>query len=276
LSNDNVVVQQQSTEQQAALIARADKGTDVQTPPPAQNTSLIFGKYKSMEEAEKGYKELEKQFHSSRSATPTPAAQAPASAPAPSPAPAPAASDIGDGLTVQKPTEVQSVLKQAGIDFDALSSEYVANGKLSDANIATLEKAGFPKAVVDQYLTGVKASAQAMIAEYHAVVGGTEQFNAFKAWAGTNLSNAQLEAYNAAAKTGGETFKLTLGGLYQQYKTSTGSEPNLVGGGNASAGSVDVFNSMGELKAAINDPRYGKDRAYTLAVEQKVARSNKL
>ena len=53
-----------------------------------------------------------------------------------------------------------------------------------------------------------------------------------------------------------------------------GSEPDLLGGQLGRSG--DVFRSVQEVEAAMNDPRYLNDTAYTQDVEDKISRSDVL
>lgn len=260
----------ETPEAQAALLARADKGTEVQQPAAKPGEQLILGKYKTQADLENAYKELERKFHAQNQTKPATETQTPAK-PA-TETPDPNAAKPNDGLTVEKQTEVKSVLETAGVDFDALQKEYTADGKLSEASFEKLQKAGFPKAVVDQYLVGVKATADTIIAKAHEAVGGKETFDKMRSWAAANLSDAELSAYNDAAKSGGESYSLALAGLKARFESSVGREPNLLGGG-PNLGPVDSFGSWQEVTVAMKDARYGKDPAYTKAVQDKMGRS---
>ena len=63
--------------------------------------------------------------------------------------------------------------------------------------------------------------------------------------------------------------------LYFAYQDSSGFEPNLIGG-KLSGNSSDVFRSSQEVMAAMNDPRYLQDSAYTQDVQDKLLRSDVL
>jgi len=145
-------------------------------PAPAPAEKLYAGKYKSVEEMEAGYKALETRLGS----TPTPAPETPAS---PEATPAPEAAPVTE--------EAQSVLAQAGIDFDALSSEYLASGQLSPESLEKLNKAGFPQSVVDSYIAGAQSQAQAVVTDIYNHVGGEDNFKALLEWGGENLTEAE-------------------------------------------------------------------------------------
>ena len=50
---------------------------------------------------------------------------------------------------VERDNEIKNDLAKHNIDFDALGEEYQKNGELSKESIDKLEKAGYPKAMVD-------------------------------------------------------------------------------------------------------------------------------
>lgn len=159
--------------------------------------------------------------------------------------------------------EIDGVL-HAGIDYCPIDHAGLVPGAGRNS---------FPPQVIDMYLAGVKAQAQTVIGEAHEAVGGKETFDKMRQWAATSLNEAELKAYNSAAQGGGEQYKLALASLNAKYRAAVGNEPTLLGDASVAHGSVDVFNSQADLQAAIRDPRYGKDRAYTQPVEQKLSRS---
>ena len=63
--------------------------------------------------------------------------------------------------------------------------------------------------------------------------------------------------------------------MYFAMQQQEGYEPSLIDG-RLSNRSTDVYRSVQEVEAAMNDPRYLNDTAYTKDVEDKVSRSNVL
>jgi hypothetical protein len=173
----------------------------------------------------------------------------------------------------------EAALSVAGVDVKAFSEEFAKDGKLSQASYDALEKAGFSKAVVDTYIRGQQAAAAdssfatAEIASVMQIAGGEEGYKALGEWAVQNVPQAELEAYNAIMDKGDKaTVSMAVAGLKARMDAATGSEPRVhIGGGKAPA--ADVYRSNEEMVAAMKDPRYGKDPAYTKDVEQKVMRS---
>ena len=107
-------------------------------------------------------------------------------------------------------------------------------------------------------------------------IGGQENFQAVQSWARENLDAAELEAYNREVNSGDYyRARNALQSLYYAFQENSGYEPNLIGG-KLSANSSDVFRSSQEVMAAMNDPRYLQDPAYTQDVQDKLIRSDVL
>ena len=107
-------------------------------------------------------------------------------------------------------------------------------------------------------------------------IGGQEAFTAVQEWARDNLDQAELDAYNREVNCGDYyRARNALQSLQYAYQDNVGSEPNLIGG-KLSGNSSDVFRSSQEVMAAMNDPRYLQDSAYTQDVQDKLIRSDVL
>jgi hypothetical protein len=182
----------------------------------------------------------------------------------------------------QQATEAAVVqqLMVAGVDVKAFSDEFAKDGKLSDGSYEALAKAGFSKEVVDTYIRGQQAAAAGSefqageIASVMSIAGGEQGYKALGEWAVQNISRSELEAYNAIMDKGDKAaVSLAVTGLKARFDAANGHEPRVtIGGGKAPT--ADVFRSRNEVTAAMSDPRYGKDPAYTKDVEQKVMRSD--
>jgi hypothetical protein len=107
-------------------------------------------------------------------------------------------------------------------------------------------------------------------------IGGQENFQAVQNWARENLDAAELEAYNREVNSGDYyRARNALQSLYYAYQDNSGYEPELIGG-KLSGSSSDVFRSSQEVMAAMSDPRYLQDPAYTQDVQDKLIRSEVL
>jgi hypothetical protein len=107
-------------------------------------------------------------------------------------------------------------------------------------------------------------------------IGGQENFEAVQAWAKDSLNQDELDAYNREVNSGDYyRARNALQSLYFAYQDNMGTEPDLIGG-KLSGNSADVFRSTQEVMAAMNDPRYLNDTAYTQDVQEKLYRSDVL
>lgn len=188
------------------------------------------------------------------------------------PAPQPGLSEQTAGQASRETAE--NTLKASGLDLAALEREYTVNGQLSDASYKALADAGIGKPFVDAYIKGQEALLQATVREMTSLAGGEEQYTAMTAWAAENLPQEDIAAFNTAVSSGNKPLiKMAVSGLVSRWKEAEGSEPQLVGGRTSADGgdSRRGFRSKEEMVAAMRDPRYGKDAAYTRDVERKTA-----
>lgn len=172
--------------------------------------------------------------------------------------------------------DVAAALKDNGLDFTKFEREYIANGDLSESSYKELEKAGITKKHVEAYLRGKEALMQQTITEITDMAGGMEGYRSVIQWAADNLPEEEITAYNEAMNSGNKPLiKMAVSGLVSRYRASEGSEPELVKGRApaANSGASAGFASKEEMIAAMSDPRYGKDSAYTRVVERKTGAS---
>ena len=107
-------------------------------------------------------------------------------------------------------------------------------------------------------------------------IGGDEGLDAMADWASNHLDQDEIRAYNEEVNSGDFTrARNALQSMFFAMQQAQGQEPELMGG-KISANSGDVYRSVQEVEAAMNDPRYLHDTAYTRDVEEKVSRSNVL
>jgi len=170
-------------------------------------------------------------------------------------------------------SEISEVLGANGIDFDVLQQEYQELGGLSEDAYAALEEAGFPEAVVDQWIAGQQAISQQVQTEMFSLVGGQEQYQELVGWAADALPEAEIDAFNATMATQDPNMiRLAIQGLNARYRSE--AAPSLLQGGTGPVSTGGKFESTAELTAAMSDPRYEKDPAYRQQVSDKLARSS--
>lgn len=194
------------------------------------------------------------------------------------------AKDGDDDQNLDEDSEVFKALVDRGLDPKHYSLELEQNGSLSDDSYAQLAEAGFPRAVVDQYLAGANAAetveaagkvlAEKQIAEVKAVAGGDEGFKAIQEWAANNASQEDLQTYNDMVNSGNVAqAKAAVSWLKGMYEDANGREPNLLGG-EGRAPAAEPFRSSAQVVEAMSDPRYKSDPAYREDVAKRLAASN--
>lgn len=180
----------------------------------------------------------------------------------------PVAPNNGDLTIDQKAAEA---VTSAGLNFDQLADEFMAEGTLKDESYAALEKAGIPKPVVDEFIRLKQGEAQAIRSEVLSIAGGEESFQQMIQWAATNYQDAA--AYNAAMNSGDAAqMRMAMTALKMAYTSANGSDPKLVMG-NGSATTGDVYVSDLEMVADMQKPQYRSDPAFRREVQEKVART---
>jgi hypothetical protein len=154
--------------------------------------------------------------------------------------------------------------------LSAATEEFANDGALSDDMFDKLEKVGYPRAMVEDYIAGQTARAENYESNIKSLVGGPEAYDKMAEWARTNLDDSEREAFNEAVR--GKSAEFAVKGLYARYAAAS-KTPNLISGKSGAVGG-EVFRSKAELVSAMKDARYQKDPAYRADVEAKLKRSN--
>ena len=261
-----------SPENEEMLAALAGEGDDK----PAE---LLAGKYKSVEDLEKAYKELQAKL--SRGESLPPKAEDDNTADD---------QNGGDDEEDDKPAGdareiygdlIGGKLDDAGIDFQDMNVRWQQSGTLESGDYDQLAEAGFNRDMVDAYLSGLQYKAAQdtalSVKEVTSIkesLGGEAEYNKMIQWAGANLPPEEVEGFNQIINTQPmSAVKMAVAGLHARYTAVEGREPKLIGG-RASKGSSDKFESTAQLVEAMSDPRYSKDPAYQRKIQEKLGRSS--
>ena len=153
--------------------------------------------------------------------------------------------------------------------------EFAENGKLSDKAFVELDKAGIPREFVEAYIQGQEAISTASALEIQESIGGNANYAAMSEWAGENLADGDLQAYNAIVEKGTvEQARVAVKGMYAQFLAAGGKAPNLAQGATSGAAGAKAFGSAASMVEAMQDPRYKNDPAYREQIEKRIAVSN--
>lgn len=165
------------------------------------------------------------------------------------------------------------VLTKAGVDVAAARSELAKDGKLSDATLEALEKAGYPKALVNAYVQGQMAQVAAYETSVQGLVGGAEQYGKLIDWASANLSPGEVDAFDKAVMSGdlsAATFAVKA--VEARMGLNKARKPTRQVQGRTAA-PLSGFADQAAMMAAMNDPRYSTDPKYRKQVERRVGLS---
>jgi len=175
----------------------------------------------------------------------------------------------------ETPTTADEAVEKAGLDMGALTAEYDENEGLTDKSYEALEKAGIPKATVDQYIQGQKALVAQAQQEAYSLTDGKEGYEAMFAWAKANLSAEELGNYNTQVNSANSKVReMAIRGLHAQFSADSGDGKPLVHGNNSVTADGSGFKSRAQMIEAMQDSKYQSDPAYRAEVEAKVARSS--
>ena len=261
-----------SPDNEAMLAALASDGDEK----PAE---LLAGKYKSVEDLEKAYKELQTKLSRGESVDPAPEDSSVTDD-----------DDDDESESDDKPAGdareiygdlIGGKLDEAGIDFQEMNVRWQQSGTLESGDYDQLAEAGFNRDMVDAYLSGLQYKAAQdtalsvkEVASIKESLGGEAEYSKMIQWAGDNLSPEEVEGFNQIINTQPmAAVKMAVTGLHARYTAVEGREPKLIGG-RASKGNTDKFESTAQLVEAMSDPRYSKDPAYQRKVQEKLGRSS--
>ena len=232
---------------------------------------LIAGKFKTVEDMANSYKELEGKLGDIERTKEEP--EATDEEPKAEESDFNAEELYGEGLA--------SVLEEVGIDAEDITQRFTESGNINEDDYSKLNEAGFSKQVVDTYLDGLKgASANtedistAAATEIKNSVGGEEAYNELVQWSSNNLPEETIKSFDELLNTASvPVIKIAVAGLKAQMNQAQGYEPDLIGG-RSPRSDKNPFQTPAEVTAAMNDPRYGKDAAYTQSVYARLENSD--
>lgn len=225
-----------------------------------EESKKLAGKYESAEELEKAYIELQKKLGDKEETSEEPKAEEETEE------------------TEETPDDNPTVAL-----INEASDEYYANGnKLSPETLDKFKQMS-SQDLVNAYIEMVKDNppqanqeadvSQAQINQIQNSVGGENQYQKLMQWAGTNLPENEINAFDGLINTGNvDAIQLGVQALKSKYDEANGYEGRMLTG--KAATTADVFRSQAQLVAAMSDPRYDTDPAYRQDVVAKLERSD--
>lgn len=216
----------------------------------AADDQLLAGKYKSVQDLEKGYLEAQKM--------------------------------LGDRPAEQETVEEESSESSPTDYLNAAASEYGEKGELSEETMNQLTAMSSEELIAayintqsnqQQQAQGVELSDR-QVQSIKQSVGGDQQYDALVGWAGENLDSSSIDAFDSLVESGNaKAIELAVAGLYSMYEAQNGSDGQMITG-KAPASRGDRFRSQQEVVAAMSDARYDNDPAYRQEIIEKLERSD--
>ena len=244
----------------------------------AKQDKRLAGKYKTAEELEAGYLELQKRLGETPSTETT--------------EPETEYQLYSDDGAVNYETanelygdQLGDLFKSNDIDPFAMSKHFEENnGTLDDTMYEQLNKAGLSKSVIDSYLEGVRKDTgftpetaapylnEAEVEEVKNMVGGDKGYDNLMDWAGKNLDQEAAKDYDEVLATGNKSaVKFAVKALMGQYEDANGRDSKLVTGKESAP---ETYRSMAEVVRDMNKPEYTTDEAFRDDVIRKLSASN--
>lgn len=216
------------------------------------------------------------------SSTPASAASAGSETQANSQADTEQSSEVESSVEFSGDVEAQSKPKEAPkppeetpkLNVNEMIAKQIA-GKLSDADIAALEKAGLSKEQL-----GVLAEAQRTVQvknnqTLYELVGGEESYKGLKEFAMDNLSDSEIDGFNQALRSGNmKIAEMAVLGLKAMSERNRSKEPaKRLSTDGVSNNSESAYESQEALIKDLNNKKYDRDPAFTEMVNKRRAKS---
>ena len=235
---------QETQEYLDEMSKKADVANEVkiEEAPSTEEEKPILGKFKTQDDLIKSYQELEKKL-----------------------------SERQEDKTFENEKTEDKPLEAGKFDFTSAEKEFTEKGELSEDTLNNLEKMGLPKSYVDNYIAGLEAQSQAFEQTAYNATGGEENYKSMTDWVTQNLPQEEIQQFNDSINQSNDSAMFAIKGMYARYSAET-REPNLSTGDNSQS-SGSAYESVGQMKADMSDPRYATDSAFRKMVADKVARS---
>ena len=243
----------------------------------AKQEKMLAGKYKSAEDLEAAYLELQKKLGQSESTEETAEPESEYQM-------------YNDDGAVNYDTanelygeQLGNLFKDNNIDPFEMNQYFAENGgTLSEDMYSQLGKAGLTKEVVDSYLAGVRSevgieSAEPVLSESEIkdlknLAGGERGYDNLMEWAGQNLDQEAIKDFDDVLATGNKSaIKFAITALMGKYEDSQGRDSKIVTGKESS---TETYRSMAEVVRDMNKPEYQNDEAFRDDVLRKLSASN--
>lgn len=168
--------------------------------------------------------------------------------------------------------EAVKAVADAGLNMEALETEYAEKGALSEESLKALEAKGLTRAQVNAYIDGQKARNEVLRSEFAKLAGGEDRLASVFEWAGANMTAEELDLYNTAIDTGNDTqAKMLFRGMAAAHDAINGRDPQLITGDSPRGSNVLAYASDAQMVADMAKPEYNSDPAFRAHVRARLA-----
>ena len=235
----------------------------------AEHEGLLAGKYKNAEDLEQAYVELQKKLGGQGDED---------------------SEDAGDSEydeeegEEEESEETEEYSEAAELITEASAEYYENDGELSPETIEKFSGMS-SQDLVNAYLDLQAQQPQEEVQEAVEIsesdintiqnsVGGEKEYNTLIGWAGENLNEPYIEAFDNIVESGNTAaIQLAIEGIKSQYDIANGYEGRMLSG-KAPKTSSSTFRSQAEVVEAMSDPRYENAPAYRQDLIAKLDRSD--
>ena len=219
----------------------------------AQDAELLAGKYRSAEELEQGYIELQQRF---------------------------SAGERGEQEAPQPEEEEAPEEEEDTTPSDLLERLWnESEGELSPELVEEI-KSSSPEDIAAMYLEFRNQQpeqpqfAQEDIDQLKGIAGGDEGYTQMMSWANDNLNEQEIKMFDSVMDTNNPVAAFfAVQALNYRYQDAVGYEGRMLTG-RSSVDTSNAFRSQAELVRAMEDSRYEKDAAYREDVRLRLENSN--
>ena len=246
-----------SETQEGELTAEEQESLEVGEKLAEQQEQLLAGKFKSAEDLEQGYIELQKKLGGPKEEETA------------EPEEKPEAKEEKEEEDSKIDTSFLNTLwEEAQGEFKQETLEKLSNMEAKDiAQMYLQEKAEAPEPTQSEFT-------DQNVKDLKNVAGGEEQYTQMMQWAGDNLQKGEIEMFDAIMDRGDPLAAFfAVQALAYRFSDVQGKDGQMLTGKAAKADG-DVFKSQAQVVKAMSDPQYEKDPAYRQAIYDKLERSN--
>lgn len=221
-----------------------------------QQEQLLAGKYKSAEDLESAYIELQKKLGEPKEEV---------------------SNETEETVSEEKEEPEEEESKESSV-LDSLWEQRDNKDGFSDEILKELASTN-PGELAKEYLryrqaNQIEGLTDENISQLMESAGGEDKYNTIVGWAKNNLSDQEQRMYDTVVDRGDPlACYFALQALMGRYNDAVGTDGRMLTGKPPSSAS-DVFRSQAEMVKAMEDDRYNDDPAYRQAIMEKLERSN--